>query len=203
MRRQERQKADDAAERVRRLRDQQRENEARQKRKNEDFFLRQQQATHEKERQRTEKINSIYHTSGFYSMLKEVQAGLNQDGIYKNDIIASNDRLKIELVWGNKYKINRSNGGNPEVVYDRGILGLSDGVVDYSAISVLIDPSRMQLHIAGATSHVIKTDRLSDCSFIEDTIVACFETPRRVNQHEPQGSSYDSSNSTNSECCNN
>lgn len=191
---------------IRRLEDEKKREEqaaARRAQNEADRISRQKQAEQERiqreERRKEEakdtarnKREQYFQKSGVFDGIKEIEReflSFIRHNVVLHDY--GSDHSEINLVWGARYKIE-----DGRVTYDHGLLGLGEGVEDYSCISAVVD-NKGSLTIGGA--HISRTQWEVDKDLVVEALGRYFVNPSRVVSRESDYSS--SSSSTSTECC--
>ncbi len=194
-------------EKIRQLQRQQAEEavrKAREKQESEDRYRieaeerRRQEIRAAEERQRFERSTRerVLRESGALHNLQRIERELLEGNVRKHTLLVNPESGSCAmLAWGNKFSIKE--GG---IDYEKPFFGFGTGVIDYSCISVGVNPDTEEISISGGI--IKKEEWISNKAIVEDRIAQAYLNPQHISDHERPSSSYDSSSSSNSECCN-
>lgn len=191
-------------EKIRQLQRQQAEEAARQEREQrarEEEALRQsqerlRQQKHDLEQreqlERSTRVRVLRESGALHNM-QRIERELLEGNVRKHALVLHDDG-NATLVWGNKFMITNNN-----IDYERPFFGLGQGVQDYTYIGIKINPATEEIVINDTRI----TEWWSNKEKVEDALAQAYvDSPHHKVDREEHHSSYDSSSSSNTECCN-
>lgn len=132
--------------------------------------------------------------SGVLRALEEIRDGKLAGSVRKYALVVNLDGATAELVWGNKFSVEKNAIG-----YERAFFG--DGVKDYQSVSVRVDPDTLELCIfGGSSSRYPQQQWQNDPGVVLDALVEAYLDPRRVVERESDYRHSSSSSGYSSEC---
>lgn len=144
----------------------------------------------------------LLENSGVLPEMREIEKGL-EGRVRKHAILVDLDKGIATLVWGNKFTVSQN-----EITYEKGMLELARGLMDYSCVSVKVNLSAqtisMNIWDGGRYNdiNVSRTEWEGNRLHVRDLLAQAYLHPQRINQREEPPSSYSSSSSNITECCN-